>query len=97
MQNISLQKKSFFNSIGLNTENLPQELKITANCMQKELPLEDVNFLNNKYLAIEKQKHFRLKNVIGTIDTNYENKTWVDILIKNEKSDLKILITILKI
>lgn len=87
MQKISLQKKSFFNSIGLNIENLPQELNIKASCMQKKLPLKDVEFLNNRYLTTEEQKHFRLKNVIGTTNLDYEDKTWIDILIENEKSD----------
>lgn len=87
MQKISLQKRSFFNSIGLDINNLPQELQIKACNMQKKLPQEDINFLNSKTLTKAERKYFRLKNLIGTDNSNYDNKTWIEILINNEKSD----------
>ena len=87
MQKISLQKRSFFNSIGLDVNNLAQELQIKTNCMQKILPKEDILFLNSNNLTRAELKHFRLKNLIGTDNLNYENKTWVEIFSQNEKSD----------
>ncbi|MBO5348828.1 MAG: hypothetical protein J6A89_03285 [Clostridia bacterium] len=87
MQKISLQKRSFFNSIGLDINNLPQELQIKTINMQKKLPKEDINFLNSTSLTKVEQKHFRLKNLVGTDNVNYDNKTWIEILINNEKSD----------
>lgn len=87
MQKISLQKRSFFNSIGLDLNNLPQELQIKTYNMEKKLPKEDLNFLNSETLTKVEQKHFRLKNLIGTNNSNYDNKTWIEILINNDKSD----------
>lgn len=87
MQKISLQKRSFFNSIGLDLNNLPQELQIKTYNMDKKLPNEDLNFLNSETLTKVEQKHFRLKNLIGTNNSNYDNKTWIEILIDNDKSD----------
>lgn len=87
MQKISLQKRSFFNSIGLDVNNLPQELQIKTNSMQKKLSKEDILFLNSNNLTRSELKHFRLKNLIGTDNLNYDNKTWIEIFSQNEKSD----------
>lgn len=87
MQKISLQKRSFFNSIGLDINNLPQELQIKASNMENRLPKEDINFLNSESLTKVEQKHFRLKNLVGTDNLDYDNKTWIEILINNNKSD----------
>lgn len=87
MQKISLQKRSFFNSIGLDIKKLPQELKTKTCIMQRKLPKEDLIFFSNKKLPIIENKHFRLKNLIGTINIGYENKTWIEIFINNEKCD----------
>ena len=90
MQKISLQKKSFFNSIGLDINNLPQELQLKTSNMQKKLPKEDIEFLNTKSLTKVEQKHFRLKNLVGTDNLVYDNKTWFEILVNNDKSDTTI-------
>lgn len=87
MQKISLQKRSFFNSIGLDINNLPQELQIKTSSMQKKLPKEDILFLSSSNLTRSELKHFRLKNLIGTDNINYDNKTWIEIFSQNEKSD----------
>ena len=44
MQKISLQKKSFFNSIGLDTKNIPSELKTKTTNLTKKIPSEDIVF-----------------------------------------------------
>lgn len=87
MQKISLQKRSFFNSIGLDINNLPAELQIKANSIQKKLPLEDLKFLSLKSLTIPKVKHFRLKNLFGTDNIKLDNMTWIDIFSNSEKTD----------
>ena len=87
MQKISLQKRSFFNSIGLDVNNLPQELQIKTNSIQKKLSKQDLLFLNSNNLTRAELKHFRLKNLIGTDNLNYDNKTWIEIFSQNEKSD----------
>ena len=87
MQKISLQKRSFFNSIGLDVNNLPKELETKTNSIQKVLPKEDLLFLNSNNLTRTESKHFRLKNLIGTDNINYNNKTWIEIFSDNEKSD----------
>lgn len=87
MQKISLQKRSFFNSIGLDINNLPAELQIKANSIQKKLPLEDLKFLSLKSLTIPKVKHFRLKNLFGTDNVKLDNMTWIDIFSNSEKTD----------
>lgn len=87
MQKISLQKRSFFNSIGLDINNLPAELQIKANSIQKKLPLEDLKFLSQKSLTIPKVKHFRLKNLFGTDNIKLDNMTWIDIFSNSEKTD----------
>lgn len=87
MQKISLQKRSFFNSIGLDVNNLPQELQIKTNSIQKKLSKEELLFLNSNNLTRPELKHFRLKNLIGTDNLNYDNKTWIEIFSQNEKSD----------
>ncbi|MBP3502455.1 MAG: hypothetical protein J6K42_03130 [Clostridia bacterium] len=87
MQKISLQKRSFFNSIGLDLNNVPQELQIKTYNMKEKLPKEDLNFLNSETLTKVEQKYFRLKNLIGTDNPTYDNKTWIEILINNDKSD----------
>ena len=87
MQKISLQKRSFFNSIGLDINNLPAELQIKANSIQKKLPLEDLKFLSLKSLTIPKVKHFRLKNLFGTDNVKLDNMTWIDIFSNSEKKD----------
>lgn len=87
MQKISLQKRSFFNSIGLDVNNLPAELQIKANSIQKKIPLEDLKFLNQRDLTIPKEKHFRLNNLFGTDNIKLDNKTWIEIFSNNEKTD----------
>ncbi len=87
MQKISLQKKSFFNSIGLDMNNVPHELQIKTSSMSNTLPNENVNFLQNEDLTIPEVKHFRLKNLIGTYNPIYNDKTWIEIFSENEKSD----------
>ena len=87
MEKISLQKKSFFNSIGLDINNLPPELKLKASHMQSSLPRGDIEFLNTNSLTKIEQKHFRLKNLVGTNNLAYGGKTWLEIFVNNEKSD----------
>ena len=83
MQKISLQKKSFFNSIGLNISNLPNELKLKASCMSKKLTNEEINFLKNENLTKPVFKHFRLKNLIGVDNEKLDNKAWIEIFANN--------------
>lgn len=87
MQKISLQKRSFFNSIGLDTNNLPPELQIKSNSIQTKVPKEDLKFLNQKDLTIPKEKYFRLKNLFGTDNIKLDNKTWIEIFSENLKTD----------
>lgn len=87
MQKISLQKKSFFNSIGLDINNLPAELQIKSNSIQTKIPKEDLKFLNNQNLTVPKEKYFRLKNLYGTTNLKLDNKTWIDIFSDSEKTD----------
>lgn len=87
MQKISLQKKSFFNSIGLDTKNIPSELKTKTTNMIKKIPSEDIVFFKNKNLITTERKHFRLKNLIGTVSNEYDGKSWIEIFVNNEKSD----------
>lgn len=87
MQKISLQKKSFFNSIGLDTKNIPSELKTKTTNMTKNIPSEDIVFFKNKNLITTERKHFRLKNLIGTVSNEYDGKSWIEIFVNNEKSD----------
>mgnify|MGYP002627348373 CR=1 FL=1 len=87
MEKISLQKKSFFNSIGLDINNLPPELKLKASHMQSSLPRGDIEFLNTNSLTKIEQKHFRLKNLVGTNNLAYGGKTWLEIFVNNDKSD----------
>ena len=95
MQKISLQKRSFFNSIGLDTNNLPPELQIKSNSMQTKLPKESVKFLTQKDWTIPQEKAFRLKNLFGTDNADFDNKTWIEIFDNNavavrEASDYKV-------
>ena len=87
MQKISLQKKSFFNSIGLDTKNIPSELKTKTTNLTKKIPSEDIVFFKNKNLITTERKHFRLKNLIGTVSNEYDGKSWIEIFVNNEKSD----------
>lgn len=87
MQKISLQKRSFFNSIGLDTNNLPPELQIKSNSMQSKLPKESLNFLVQKDWTIPQEKAFRLKNLFGTDNADFDGKTWIEIFNNNEKTD----------
>ena len=87
MQKISLQKKSFFNSIGLDTKNIPNELKTKTTNLTKKIPSEDIVFFKNKNLITTERKHFRLKNLIGTVSNEYDGKSWIEIFVNNEKSD----------
>lgn len=87
MQKISLQKKSFFNSIGLDTKNIPSELKNKTTNLTKKIPSEDIVFFKNKNLTTTERKHFRLKNLIGTVSNEYDGKSWIEIFVNNEKSD----------
>lgn len=87
MEKISLQKKSFFNSIGLDVSNIPAELKLKSTSIQNSLPKEDIEFLKNNGLTVQGQKYFRLRNLVGTNKQAYNNKTWLEIFIDNEKSD----------
>jgi hypothetical protein len=87
MQKISLQKRSFFNSIGLDTKNIPSELKVKTTNLTKKIPSEDVVFFKNKNLVTSERKHFRLKNLIGTVSNEYDGKSWIEIFVNNDKSD----------
>ncbi len=87
MQKISLQKRSFFNSIGLDINNLPPELQIKSNSMQTKLPKESMKFLVQKDWTIPHEKAFRLKNLFGTDNIDFDNKTWIEIFNNNEKTD----------
>ena len=57
MQKISLQKRSFFNSIGLDVKNMPSELKIKISSMQNKLPIEDISFFKNEKLVSSSNKY----------------------------------------
>lgn len=87
MQKISLQKRSFFNSVGLDTKNIPSELKVKTTNLTKKIPSEDVVFFKNKNLVTSERKHFRLKNLIGTVSNEYDGKSWIEIFVNNDKSD----------
>lgn len=87
MQKISLQKRSFFNSIGLDTKNIPSELKVKTTNLTKKIPSEDVVFFKNKNLVTSERKHFQLKNLIGTVSNEYDGKSWIEIFVNNDKSD----------
>lgn len=87
MQNLSLQKRSFFNSIGLDTKNMPTELKNKAENLNDEIPTEDTIFFKNKNLVTSEKKHFGLKNLVGTANKENIGKSWVQILVDDNKSD----------
>lgn len=87
MQKISLQKRSFFNSIGLDVKNMPSELKIKISSMQNKLPIEDISFFKNEKLVSSSNKYFRLKNLIGTVSDEYDGQTWIEVFINNKNSD----------
>lgn len=87
MEKISLQKKSFFNSIGLNLENVPSELKLKASAMQEMVPADLVDFLSSIDESQGEYKYFCLKSLFGTDKEEYNGKTWLEILMENEKSD----------
>lgn len=87
MEKISLQKKSFFNSIGLNLDNIPSELKLRASVMQEMLPEESSDFLLSEDESQSEYKYFCLKSLFGTDKEEYNDKTWLEILMENEKSD----------
>lgn len=87
MEKISLQKKSFFNSIGLDVNNIPAELKIKSTSMQNSLPKEDMEFFGNDGMIVQGQKYFRLRNLVGTNKSAYNNKSWLEIFVNNDKSD----------
>lgn len=61
MQKISLQKRSFFNSIGLDTKNIPSELKVKTTNLTKKIPSEDVVFFKNKNLVTLEAQTFSIK------------------------------------
>ena len=63
MQKISLQKKSFFNSIGLDTKNIPSELKTKTTNLTKKIPSEDIVFFKNKNLITTERKHLSLIHI----------------------------------
>ena len=87
MEKISLQKKSFFNSIGLDVNNIPSELKLKANAIQVKMPTEIVDYLDTEGLAKVEQKYFCLKNLFGTCNEDYDNKNWLEIFDSSNKSD----------
>lgn len=87
MQEISLQKKNFFNSIGLNINSLPKELLSKIEIITHELPEEEINFLNNESLTSSKLKHFCLKHIVGSINEKYDGLTWLKLFLNNPKTD----------
>ena len=87
MEKISLQKKSFFNSIGVDLNKIPSELKLKTSIMQEKLSSEIVDFFKVGNLADVEQKYFCLKNLFGTDRLEYNEKNWLEILMDNPKSD----------
>ena len=87
MQKISLQKRSFFNSIGLDLNNIPTELQIKSNSIQTKISKEYLKFLNKRDLIIPREKYFRIKNLFGTDSIKLDNKTWIEIFSNSEKTD----------
>lgn len=87
MEKISLQKKSFFNSIGLNLDSIPSELKLKTTIIQQSISKQALEFLLSEDLSQGEYKYFSLKSILGTDKEEWNNKTWLEILMENEKSD----------
>ncbi len=84
---ISEKKKAFLESIGIDINNLPETFTKQCKDMQETLSREENNFLSRDSLTGTYTKTFSLRDLEGTIHSDYSNKSWIEVFLASKRGD----------
>lgn len=87
MQEISQKKKKFLETIGIDINNLPPELKKYSYEIESTFSKEEIDFLKRESLTGRYKKTFCLKDLLGTIHSDYTDKTWLEAFLLSKRGD----------
>ena len=87
MPEISKEKRRFLESIGIDIDNLPPEFNRHSDTMENTLSSEEIAFLTRENLTGRYQKEFCLRDLVGTIHPDYEDKTWIEAFLLSKRGD----------
>ena len=87
MSEISKEKRRFLESIGIDIDNLPPEFERHSDTMESTLSSEEIAFLTRENLTGRYQKQFCLRDLVGTVHPDYEDKTWLEAFLLSKRGD----------
>ena len=87
MPEISKEKRRFLESIGIDIDNLPPEFERHSDTMESTLSSEEIAFLTRENLTGRYQKLFCLRDLVGTVHPDYEDKTWLEAFLLSKRGD----------
>ena len=87
MADISNEKRKFLESIGIDVNNLPPEFNRHSDDIRDTFTREEIDFLERESLTGRYQKRFCLKDLIGTVHPDYEDRTWFEAFLKSKRGD----------
>ena len=87
MPEISKEKRRFLESIGIDIDNLPPEFERHSDTMEGTLSSEEIAFLTRENLTGRYQKEFCLRDLVGTVHPDYEDKTWLEAFLLSKRGD----------
>ena len=87
MPKISEEKKKFLESIGIDINNLPPEFERYSDTMENTFSREEIEFLERENLTGRYIKTFSLKDLVGTVHSDYTDKTWLEAFLSSKRGD----------
>ena len=87
MPEISEKKREFFESIGLDINNLPPEFEKHSDAIEDTFSREEIEFLKRENLTGREIKTFSLKDLVGTVHPDYSDKTWLEVFLTSKRGD----------
>ena len=87
MPEISEEKKKFLESIGIDINNLPPEFERYSDTMENTFSREEIEFLERENLTGRYIKTFSLKDLVGTVHSDYTDKTWLEAFLSSKRGD----------
>lgn len=87
MQEVSLKKRRFLESIGIDINHLPAEFERYSTTIESTFSKEEIDFLKRENLTGRYLKTFCLKDLVGTIHPDYTDKTWIETFLLSKRGD----------
>lgn len=90
MQEISEKKRQFLESIGISLDNLPPEFTRYSKKIEDVYSRDEIAFLSDSYITERATKKFCIKDIMGTIRSDYADRTWLEAFLASKRGDVAV-------